>query len=194
MEEVTIDPKAPRSVRFAQLDISASNKSPSYWIFRVTLRDDSVFAIDPCNAQYSCATTQERNCGVFPWASYLSRLSVADLVEVQGLRYHAPKNEVSPVGNIEDGKANIFVDADIRSSAESMASSSLTVAGVDLQFNWNSSLGRLMARSSNHQEFAANVQIFKNAVANILRDHRSRPNGMLGTKDMVLKRLHHKAA
>lgn len=194
VEEVTVDPKAPHSVRFAPLDISASNKSLIYWIFRVTLRDGSVFAFDPCNAQYSCTTIQERKCGVFPWESYLSRLSVTSLIEVQGFLFNAPKGEVYPVGNIKDGKANVFLDADIRSTAEWMASSFFTCVSAGLQFKANRSLGQLMARSSSHQEFAANAQLFKNMIAKLLHDGSATANGMMGIKDMVLERLYHKAA
>jgi hypothetical protein len=122
-----------------------------------------MFAIDPCNAQYSFTTSQERNCGVFPWESYLNRLSVPGIVAVQDLCYHTPNMGYSPVGSIEEGLANSFADVDIRNAAETLASagcSSKTTLKV-LQSDSRLSREKLMHRSSDNAKYAADVEVFK---------------------------------
>jgi hypothetical protein len=163
VEEVTIDPRAQHSVRLDPLDKTSSNTSQACWIFRAKLKDGSMFAIDPCNAQYSFTTSQERNCGVFPWESYLNRLSVPGIVAVQHLCYHTPNMGYSPVGSIEEGLANNFADVDIRNAAETLASagcSSQTTLKV-LQSVSRLSPEKLMHRDSSNAEYAANVEVFK---------------------------------
>lgn len=189
IEEVTIDPQASRSVRFGPLDEAASDKSPTYWIFRATLRDGSMFAIDPCNAQYSFTTAQERNCGVFPWNSYLSRLSLASgaPVSIQPLGSHAPSPNATPIGNIEDGKRHIFVDADIRSTAESMGSKRIVKACITMPATLT--LDQVLAHKSNQIEYAANVRAFKNHLEAVIEAGRTTKSGV---KDVLMDRLHRK--
>jgi hypothetical protein len=188
VKEVTIDSKAPRSVRFTSLDTLTPIKSPACWIFRATLRDGSIFAIDPCNAQYKFTTSQDRTRGVFPWKSYLDRLSVTGPVKVDSILSHAAKGEVFPEGSLGQGNANIFLDADIRSSADCLASSACKVISVGLQYRQGLSMKKLMARSSTHLEHAEHVKLFKAQLTHSLkltRDH--------GIKVMVMDRLRHKA-
>lgn len=189
VDDVTIEPRAPLSVRFASLDFTSSNKSPTYWIFRAKLSDGSEFAIDPCNAQYSFTSAQERNCGVFSWQSYLNRLSitVSAISDIQDLRSHAPKRDVYPVGSIKDGEKDVFIDADFRSTAELMASSSLAVACGTLRYKTKSSLKQLMARSLTQREHAEHVSLIKNHFKLVIDLGRAR-----GVKNSVLERLHHK--
>jgi hypothetical protein len=122
VDEVPIDPRrTARSVRFAEDDDTASDKSPMHWVFRAILPNGETFAIDPCNAQYSCTTPQERSHGVFPWESYMQRLSVSKPSGPQRLGHHAPNLLADPVGSVAACEANLFADEDIRSSAETMA-------------------------------------------------------------------------
>jgi hypothetical protein len=151
------------------------------------LKDGSTFAIDPCNAQYSFTTIQERNCGVFPWNSYLSRLSLASgaPVSIQPLGSHAPSPNVPPIGNIEDGKRHIFVDADIRSTAESMGSRRIVKACVTMPATLT--LDKLMAHKSKQIEYASNVSAFKNHLEAVIEAGRTTKSGV---KDVLMDRLH----
>jgi hypothetical protein len=195
VEEVNFDPEySHRFVSFAPLDGTSLNRPPIYWIFRATLlRDGTSFAIDPCNAQYMCTTAEERKCGVFYWGLYLYRLSSMFFqypagADIQGFRSHLPRNDVYPVGNISDAQKNIFVDTDIRSTAEQMASSSLTIACATLSFKTKLSLKRLMARTSSDAQHAEDVKVFKAHVQEVIKAARAK-----GIKDLLLHRLHHKA-
>ena len=163
-------------------------------MFRATLlRDGSSFAIDPCNAQWMCTTIEERKCGLFHWGAYLQRLSMKSFehpagTDIQGLRSHAPKSAVYPVGNIRDADKNTFVDTDVKSTAESMASSSLVIACVTLSFKTKLSLKKLKARTSSDAEHAEDVKFFKAHVLEVIKQGRAK-----GVKDLLLQRLHHKA-
>lgn len=150
-----------------------------------------MFAIDPCNAQYSFSTTQERNCGVFPWQSYLSRLSLSGgaPTNVQRLGFHAPSPTIYPVGKLADGQRNIFVDADIRSTAESMAPGTLCAVCVTLPMLNTLTLEKLMARASSQAEHAADVGIFKDHLQGAINAGRVTGKGI---KDLLMERLHHK--
>jgi hypothetical protein len=160
---VTVSPTACHSVRYHFADDASSDKSPAYWIFRATLRDGSMFAIDPCNAQYSFTTTRERSCGVYPWESYISRLQSisGNPVDIHSHDFHAAKHMVKPVGNIKDGQQNISVDADVRSTAESMAIGALSVGYRKLPLKTQLYLGDLMARNSNQTKHEEAVSLFK---------------------------------
>lgn len=190
---MTFHPVARPSVSFAPFDGTSPYRPGTYWIFRATLlRDGTSFAIDPCNAQWMCTTTEERKCGLFHWASYLQRLSTKSFehpadTDIQGLRSHAPKSDVYPVGNIRDARNNIFVDTDIKSTAESMASSSLVIACVTLSFKTKASLKRLMARTSSDAQHAEDVKVFKDHVQEVIKEGRAK-----GIKNLLLQRLEHK--
>lgn len=187
---MTVDPTAPHSVRFGPLDDASSDKSPTSWIFRATLRDGSMFAIDPCNARYSFTTAEERKCGVFPWNSYMSRLSLASgaPVSIQSLGSHTPNSNASPVGNIEDGKRNIFVDADIRLTAELLASGIPAYTCATLSTGPTKlTLNKLMARNSNHTAHAANFSIFKNHLEDIIKAGRTTGKGVKSVLMDLLK-------
>lgn len=148
-----------------------------------------MFAIDPCNAQYSFTTVQERICGVFPWNSYLSRLSLASgaPVSIEPLGSHAPRPSATPVGDIEDGQRHIFVDTDIRSTAEMMASGRLAKACVTLPTTLT--LDKLMARNSKQIEYAANASVFKNHREAVIEAGRTTERSI---KDVLMGRLHRK--
>jgi hypothetical protein len=187
---VTVDPTAAFSVRFGPDDETSSDEPPSYWIFRATLRDGSMFAIDPCNAQYSFTTAEERNCGVFPWETYLSRLSLESgaPVSIQSLGSHAPNPDVSPVGNIEDGKRGIFIDADIRLTAELLATRIPAYTCATLSTGPTKlTLVKLMARDSNQTEHAANVSIFKDHLEDSIKAGRNTGKGVKSVLMDILK-------
>ena len=140
-----------------------------------------MFAIDPCNAQYSFTTAEERNCGVFPWDSYVSRLPLASgaPVSVQSLGFYTPSPDTSPVGDIEDGKKNIFVDADIRLTAELTASGIPAYTCATLSTDpAKLTLDKLMARNSNQAAHAANVSIFKDHLEDIIKAGRATGKGV----------------
>lgn len=148
-----------------------------------------MFAIDPCNAQYSFTTAQERNCGVFPWKSHLSRLSLSsgDPVSIQPLGSHAPSPNAVPIGNIEDGKRHIFVDTDIRSTAELMGSRRIVEACITMPATLT--LDKLMAHKSKQMEYAADVSAFKNHLEAVIEAGRTTE---MGIKDVLMGRLHRK--
>jgi hypothetical protein len=143
-----------------------------------------MFAIDPCNAQYSFTTSRERNCGVFPWESYLGRLSVTDIGEVHGLCYHKPILSIHQVGSLEEGQADIFADADIRHVAESLPSTACKskMLAARLQSDHGLSLESLMSRSSNNGEYAANVKLFKDLLGPVICDLR-----VIGLRGGIIK-------
>jgi hypothetical protein len=148
-----------------------------------------MFAIDPCNAQYSFTTVQERNGGVFPWDFFLNRLSLASgaPVSIQSLGSHAPSPTAPPIGNIEDGKRHIFVDADIRSTAELMMSRRIVEACVTMPATLT--LDKLMAHKSKQIEYASNVSAFKNHLEAVIEAGRTTERGI---KDVLMGRLHRK--
>lgn len=195
VEEVTFHPQhSHRFVSFTPPGDMHFNWGQTDWVFRTTLlRSGSTFAIDPCNAQYTCTTTGERNCGVFKWSWYLFRLSSMFFQfpsgnDIQGFRSHLPRGDVHPVGTIKAAQKNDFVDGDIRSTAESMASSCLTLACATLPIKTTLSLKKLMARNTSDAQHAEHVKIFKAHVPEVIKQGRAK-----GVKDLLLQRLHHKA-
>jgi hypothetical protein len=139
-----------------------------------------------------CTTPEERKCDVFKWSLYLLRLSSMFFpfpsgIDIQGFRSHVPREDVYPVGNIKDAQKNIFVDTDIRSTAEVMASSCLVLACVSLPIKTMLSLKRLMALTTSDAQHAEDVKIFKAHVQEVIEQRRAK-----GIKDLLLQRLHHK--
>jgi hypothetical protein len=194
MDEVNVKPTASRSVRYHVEDDASSDKSPIYWIFRATLRDGSMFAIDPCNAQYSFTTAEERNSGVFPWDYCIDRLSLTgDPGVVHELGFHAPDKKAYPVGNIEDGQRDIFVDADIRSTSESMASGALAVGCTTLSSKTQLSLSGIMASTSNQTKHKEDISLFKKHLQDVMPHMRTtEKDGVNGIKYVLMQRLHQK--
>jgi hypothetical protein len=212
VHEVIIDPRAPRSVRLDWFDGSSSQrgprrpppvqvnpssskkpkppKPPIYWTFRATLSDGSQFAIDPCNAQYSFTTKQERSRGVFPWDSYLGRLEVPVDVpfDVHELTFHKPKGTAHPVGTLEQGRSNFFLDEDIRSTAESIAATYIFATARDLTLTQDMLMTQIMDRSSNRQVYANHARAFKEQIERDFKERRE-----AGIKTTLLHRLEVKA-
>lgn len=125
IEEVGVRPTASRYVKFIPQDETAQNMASTCYIFRATLRNGQMFALDPCNAQYNFTTAAERGHGIFEWDSYMDRLLVANraAIDVQPLYFRAPPAPLS--GNFRDAQAGIFVDTDIKAAAETRAYSNL---------------------------------------------------------------------
>lgn len=212
IDEVIVNPSAPRSVRLDWFDSSSSErpprrsssdqldpfafeepdppKPPIFWIFRATLIDGSQFAIDPCNAQYSFTTKQERSRGVFPWDAYLRRLEVpADVpLDVHELTFHEVKGTVDPVGTLQQGRAHVFADEDIRSTAESIAATYFFATARDLVLTQDMLLTQFMARSSNRQVYANHARAFKEQIERDFKERRK-----AGIKTTLLHRLEVKA-
>lgn len=212
VDEVIIDPGAPRSVRFDWFDSSSSTRSPRrppskkhdsssfkepdppkppiYWIFRATLRDGSQFAIDTCNAQYTFTTKQERSHGVFPWDSYLRRLGVpADApLHVHEITFHKPKGTVHPVGTLKEGRADFFHDEDIRSTAESMIATQLFATARDLILTHELLLTNIMDRKFNRQAHTNHAIVFKEQLKLDFKERRDQ-----GIKATLMQRLEVKA-
>jgi len=213
VEEVIIDPRAPRSVRLGWFDSSSSKRSapsdqsnrspsnerdysssnespPTYWIFRATLSDGSQFAIDPCNAQYSFTTQQDRIRGVFPWNSYLGRLMVPSdaPLDAHELTFHKPKGKVHPAGTLEEGRSNLFADQDIRSTAESCTATKLFATARDLAITHDLLLVDIMDRSSNRQVYESQARVFTERLELVFKKRRD-----TGIKTTLLQRLEVKA-
>jgi hypothetical protein len=162
-------------------------------IFRATLRNGQVFAVDPRNAMYNFTTTAEHERGVFEWNSYMDRLLVANraAIEVQPLG-SLPPNPV-PFGNLADGQAGIFVNADVTSTAESKAFSALFTLGEALKRqlpvslplkNYQTSFARLMSRFSTDDEHTSEVSAFREQLKAMIRLTSS-----MTIKEMLFDRL-----
>jgi hypothetical protein len=187
ISEVIIDPRTPRSVRFDRLDgpTCATARSPKYWIYRASFSDGST--IDPYNAQYAFSTTQDRKRGVFPWKSYLDRLLVPNdaSLDILGLTFHRPKGTDDPSGTFREGRANFFhMGDDVRSTAESIAWSTLFVAATILGSPEDLPLAKLMDRSSDRQVHAGYVTIYQTELQDILTQRRAK-----GIKSTLMQRL-----
>lgn len=189
------DASSVESSRSEQLDSSSFReqkppKPPIYWIFRATLSNGSQFAIDPCNAQYSSTTKKERSHGVFPWDSYLRRLNVPTdaPLEVHELKYHEPKGTDHPAGSLRRGRANIFANKDIRSTAESIAATYLSAIASHLILTQDLLLTTVMDRKSNRQAHANHARAFREQIEPDFKELRGK-----GIKTTLLHRLEVKA-
>jgi hypothetical protein len=184
MEAVGIRPMASRYVKVVQQDEESSNMTPlsSTLIFRATLRNGQMFAIDPRSSVYNFTTTAEHEHGVFEWELYMEHLQIADRTTIP-----------VPSGNLADGQAGNFLNADIRSTAEMKAVTVFIMLGEGLREqlpaflpleNYQTTFAKLMRRSSNHREHASEVYAFKQQLQEAIRLSRS-----LGTKEALLDRL-----
>ena len=189
------DPSSAESSSSDQPNSSSFNepkppKPPIFWIFRATLSDGSQFAIDPCNAQYSFTTKKERSHGVFPWEPYLRRLEVPtdDPLEVHELKYHEPRGSVHPAGSLRRGRANIFANKDIRSTAESIAATYLSAIASHLILTQDLLLTTIMDRKSNRQAHTNHVRAFREQIERDFQELREK-----GIKTTLLYRLEVKA-
>lgn len=163
IKEIALRSKAHRFVRFVP-QRSSSLADPSVgWLFCATLRDGSKFAIDVCNAQYTVNTSEDANCGVFPWEQYMTRLSVShgDLVSEQDLGFclNTPYS-ADPTGTARAVEAGILTLEDEQCVAEIFASSVTTVSPMVLSFKHDGlTLTKLLdLPASGHEE---GVVIFK---------------------------------
>ena len=199
MEQVAVLPLASKYVRFVPQAESASNSASASSVFRATLRNGHMFAIDPCNAQYNFTTRVEHGHGVFEWNSYMERLLVADknagevrFLDLNQIRF--PSTAV--FGNLADGQAGNFVDADIKSTAETRLHSILMVFGAVLGARFGSepmtfqdltcytTLAKLTSRSSTDHDHAEEVVAFKKTLQEVLG-----PRKALSVKEMLMARL-----
>jgi len=139
-------------------------------MFRATLRNGQKFAIDLCNAQYNFTTRAEHKHGIFEWDSYMERLLTADRTSIDAQPLISNVIRVSPTsvsGNLADGQAGTFVEADIKSTAEIKARSNvmtigtlLGARGMPLTFpeqECYTTLPKVMSRSSTDHEHAKEV-------------------------------------
>jgi hypothetical protein len=122
---VAVRPRAQRFTRFvSRISVPGHDKSIC-WLFRATLKDGSTFAIDVCNAQYTVNTSEDSGCGVFPWKSYMERLSVSkgDLMNEQALGFcYTVRYNAGLTGNLEDARAGRLTVADKQCLSEFMVS------------------------------------------------------------------------
>jgi len=195
MEEAGIRPTASEYMRVVREDENVLNTASTdrTLIFRATLRNGEVFAIDPRNAMYSFTTTAEHEHGVFQWDSYMERLLVADVtaIDTQPLRGFPPPP--LPQGNLADGQAGKFVKSDIRATAQmKVLCVFLTLAKglsgqpgffLPLQ-NCPSTFAKLLSRSSTVSEHASQVLAFKEQLQAAIRLTRT-----MVLKDMLMDRL-----
>jgi hypothetical protein len=195
MEAVGIRPMASRYVKVVQQDEESSNMTPlsSTLIFRATLRNGQMFAIDPRSSVYNFTTTAEHEHGVFEWELYMEHLQIADRTTIEVLPLRRVPLLPVPSGNLADGQAGNFLNADIRSTAEMKAVTVFIMLGEGLREqlpaflpleNYQTTFAKLMRRSSNHREHASEVYAFKQQLQEAIRLSRS-----LGTKEALLDRL-----
>jgi hypothetical protein len=195
MEEASICPTASHYMRAIQEGKNVSGTAPTdkTLIFRATLRNGEVFAIDPRNAIYNFTTTAQHEHGVFQWDSYMERLLVADstAIDTQPLRGLPPYP--LPHGNLADGQAGKFVAADITATAEmKVLCTFLTLAkglsGQPTSFlplqNCPTTFAKLLSRSSTASEHASQVSAFKEQLQAAIRLTRT-----MVLKDMLMDRL-----
>jgi hypothetical protein len=194
MDTVGIRPTASRYMKFVTDDETGSGTILNLiGIFRATLRNGQVFALDPRNAIYNFTTTAEHEHGVFEWNSYMERLLVADsaAVNVQPLGRFPP--HPVPHGTFADGQAGKFAIADIRFTAEMKAVCFFVTLGEGLRRqpqmflpleNCHTSFVKLMNRSSTDDEHASEVSAFKKQLQEAIRLTRS-----MRIKEMLFDRL-----
>ena len=168
-------------------------------MFRETLRNGQMFAVDLCNAQYNFTTRAEHEHGIFEWDSYMERLLIADrtAIDVQPMIFDLIRVPSIPLsGTLADGLAGIFVEADIKSSAETKAHRYITTLGTVIGAQGTpfpvpgtksyTTMRKLMNRSSTDHEHAKEVVGFHKQVLPMigLSQH-------LGIKQPLLDRLYH---
>jgi hypothetical protein len=155
-----------------------------------------MYALNPCNAQYKFATTDEDTHGVSRRAPYMHRLLVTDQapISILPLLSNAPPFETLPTGDLADAQAGNFVEVDSKSTAETKAFTNLMMLGqaiggsVPILRNCSITLVKLTSRASTDKEHANNVVEFNAQLSVVLENARIR-----GTKQLLLDRLHHKA-
>jgi hypothetical protein len=195
MEEVGVRPTASRYMRVVSKDetISDTDSTSSIAIFRATLRNGQMFAVDPRNAMYNFTTTAEHEHGVFEWNSYMECLLVADRVPIGVLPLERLPQHPVPLGNLANGHAGNFVTADIRFIAESKAISVFVTLGEGLRWqlpgflpleNYQTSFAKLMRRSSTNDEHKIEVSAFKEQLKKAIRLTRC-----MRLKEMLFDRL-----
>ena len=143
-------PQTSSLFHIAHSDGSLSDQ-PVSWVFCATLQDDSKFAIDVCNAHYSMTTSQEHQCGVFPWEEYLQRLDIhkGTQIDYKPLIHCLDVNRyLKPTGTIKDGDVGIFALEDIRRSVIGAAVISSKVCCAVLQERTKWKLAILLRASS----------------------------------------------
>ena len=194
MDTVGIRPTASRYMRFVTDDETGSETALNVIdIFRATLRNGQVFAIDPRKAMYKFTATTEHEHGVFEWDSYMERLLVDDRVaiDVQPLRRFPPHPVTQ--GNSADGLSGKFAITDIRFTAEMKAICFFVTLGEGLRRqpqmflpleNCHTSFAKLMNRSSTNDEHASEVSAFKQQLEEAIRLTRS-----MRIKEMLFDRL-----
>lgn len=194
MDTVGIRPTASRYMKFVTDDETGSGTILNLiGIFRATLRNGQVFAIDPRNAIYNFTTTAEHENGVFEWNSYMKRLLIADsaAVNVQPLGRFPP--HLVPHGTLADGQSGKFTIANIRFTAEMKAVCIFVTLGEGLRRkpqmflpleNCHTSFAKLMNRSSTGDEHASEVSAFKQQLEEAIRLTRS-----MRIKEMLFDRL-----
>jgi hypothetical protein len=198
MAEVGVRPMASRYVRFVPQAETAANSLPVCKIFRATLRNGQMFAIDPCNAQYNFSTSAEHGHGVSEWDSYIERLLIADrdTIDVKPTNFGHFLPAMITSGTLADAQAGNFLDADIKATAEMKAHSNLMTLGTIIGAQGVpfplpgqpslTTLPKLMSRSSTDHEHAKEVAGFKKQLQQMTELSQS-----LGTKEMLLNRLRH---
>jgi hypothetical protein len=195
MEEASIQATASWYMRTISKDktVSEATPTPPVLIFRATLRNGEMFALDPRNAMYNSTTTAEHEHGTFQWDSYMDRLLVTDraALDVQPLRRLPPYPE--PHGNLADGQANIFVWTDIRATAEMKVLCMFTTLDDGLRghpqsflplTDYQTTFAKLLSRSSSDDDHASQVFAFNKQLQEGIRLTRS-----MGIKEMLLGRL-----
>lgn len=194
MDVVGIRPAASQYMKVVIDDETGSETAPKLTgIFRATLKNGQVFAIDPRNAMYKFTTTTEHEHGVFEWDSYMERLLVDDRVaiDVQPLRRFPPHPVTQ--GNLADGLSGKFAITDIRFTAEMKAVCFFVTLGEGLRRqpqmflpleNCHTSFVKLMNRSSTDDEHASEVSAFNKQLQEAIRLTRS-----MRIKEMLFDRL-----
>ena len=194
MDTVGIRPTVSRYMKFVTDDETGSETALYLiGIFRATLRNGQVFAVDPRNAMYNLTTTAEHEHGVFEWNSYMERLLVADRTAANARPLGRLPSQPVPHGTLADGQEGNFAIADIMLTAELKAVCIFIALGEGLgrqsqMFlplkNCHTSFAKLMNRSSTDDDHASEIPAFKKQLQEAIRLTRS-----MRIKEMLLDRL-----